>query len=40
MAATDLFWLSALLFLVLIALVWLSRPQPVGAAGEAAAGAH
>ncbi|WBY01488.1 DHA2 family efflux MFS transporter permease subunit [Ramlibacter tataouinensis] len=40
MAATDLFWLSALFFLVLIPLVWLSRPQPMGAPGDAAAGAH
>lgn len=40
MAATDLFWLSAVFFLVLIPLVWLSRPQPMGAAGDAAAGAH
>jgi DHA2 family multidrug resistance protein len=40
MAATDLFWLSALFFLVLIPLVWLSRPQQGGAGADAAAGAH
>lgn len=45
MAATDLFWLSAMLFLALIPLVWLTRaPQRQGpasaAAAEAAAGAH
>jgi DHA2 family multidrug resistance protein len=32
MAATDLFYLSALLFLVLVGIVWLARPQ-AGAAG-------
>ena len=37
MAVTDLFYLSALLFFVLIAVIWLSRPRP-GAA--AAGGAH
>jgi DHA2 family multidrug resistance protein len=41
MAATDLFWLSAALFLALIPLVWLSHPQQGGAGGgDAAAGAH
>ena len=41
MAATDLFWLSAMLFLLLIPLVWLSHPQRGGAGGaDAAAGAH
>jgi DHA2 family multidrug resistance protein len=39
MAAADVFWLSSWLFIALIALVWLSRPQ--AAAGAAvAAGAH
>ncbi|TFZ08823.1 DHA2 family efflux MFS transporter permease subunit [Ramlibacter humi] len=40
MAATDLFWLSAALFLLLIPLVWLSRPQRMGAGAADAAGAH
>jgi DHA2 family multidrug resistance protein len=39
MAATDLFWLSAALFLMLIPLVWLTR-RPGGGGGDAAAGAH
>ena len=37
MAATDIFWISAVLFLVLIGLVWLTKPSkskaPVDAAG-------
>ncbi|HEX7889344.1 MAG TPA: DHA2 family efflux MFS transporter permease subunit [Ramlibacter sp.] len=41
LAANDIFWLSALLFLGLIPLVWLTHPQGGGAGGsEAAAGAH
>jgi DHA2 family multidrug resistance protein len=40
MAATDLFWLSAVLFLVLVPVVWLSRPQASAGGAEAAAGAH
>jgi DHA2 family multidrug resistance protein len=42
LAANDIFLLSAALFLVLIPLVWLTRPQRSAAAGgaEAAAGAH
>jgi DHA2 family multidrug resistance protein len=41
LAANDIFWLSALLFLVLIPLVWLTHPQRGGPGGsEAAAGAH
>ena len=45
LAADDIFWLSSLLFLVLIPLVWLTRrPQAAGpargATGEAASGAH
>jgi len=40
MAATDLFWLSALLFLLLIPLVWLARPQASAGGVDAAAGAH
>jgi len=39
LAADDIFYVSAVLFLVLIPLVWLSHPQR-GAAGADAAGAH
>lgn len=40
LAANDIFYLSAVLFLVLIPLVWLTQPQRSSAGGEAAAGAH
>lgn len=41
LAANDLFYASAALFLLLIPLVWLTRPQKAGAgAADAAAGAH
>jgi DHA2 family multidrug resistance protein len=41
LAANDVFYASAALFLVLIPLVWLTRPQPASAgAADAAAGAH
>lgn len=40
LAANDIFWCSALLFLALIPLVWLSRPQRTAGAADAAAGAH
>jgi MFS transporter, DHA2 family, multidrug resistance protein len=42
LAANDIFYISAILFLALIPLVWLSHPfpSPGGAGGEAAAGAH
>ena len=40
MAATDLFWLSAALFVLLIPLVWLTQRQSGGGGGDAAAGAH
>jgi MFS transporter, DHA2 family, multidrug resistance protein len=42
-SANDIFYASALLFLVLIAVIWLARPARGAAAGssaEAAAGAH
>jgi DHA2 family multidrug resistance protein len=41
-SADDLFYASALLFLVLIGVVWLARPARTSTAGssEAAAGAH
>ena len=38
MAVTDIFYLSAVLFFVLIAVVWLAKPKPGGAAGGG--GAH
>ena len=38
MAATDLFWLSSVLFVALVALVWLS--SPAGHGDAAAGGAH
>lgn len=40
MAADDIFYVSALMFILLIPLVWLSHPQKGGAGKEAAAGAH
>jgi DHA2 family multidrug resistance protein len=42
LAANDIFLVSAALFLILIPLVWLSRPQPsaAGSGAEAAAAAH
>jgi MFS transporter, DHA2 family, multidrug resistance protein len=40
MAADDIFWISAVVFLLLIPLVWLSHPLRGAAAGDAAAGAH
>jgi DHA2 family multidrug resistance protein len=40
LATNDIFYASALLFLLLIPLVWLAKPQRGGAGGDAAAGAH
>jgi DHA2 family multidrug resistance protein len=41
MAATDLFYGSAVLFVLLIPVIWLSKPQKAGAgSADAAAGAH
>ena len=40
MAVTDVFWLSSMLFLALIGMVWLARPQRAGAAVADAGGAH
>ncbi|MGY4828395.1 DHA2 family efflux MFS transporter permease subunit [Sphaerotilaceae bacterium SBD11-9] len=39
MAATDIFWLSSVLFVLLLGMVWLTRPQMGGAAADAG-GAH
>ncbi|HEY8707830.1 MAG TPA: MFS transporter, partial [Burkholderiaceae bacterium] len=38
MAVTDVFYLSSVLFFVMIAVIWLSKPQPGAAAGGG--GAH
>ena len=40
LATADVFYASAVLFVLLIPLVWLARPQPGGAGSDAAAGAH
>jgi len=40
LAANDIFWISALLFLALIPLVWMTHPQKAVGALDAAAGAH
>jgi DHA2 family multidrug resistance protein len=40
LATSDIFYASAVLFIMLIPLVWLSRPQRGGAGSDAAAGAH
>jgi MFS transporter, DHA2 family, multidrug resistance protein len=40
LSADDIFYVSALLFLALIFLIWLARPARTGDSAEAAAGAH
>jgi DHA2 family multidrug resistance protein len=40
MAATDLFWLSSVLFVLLVALVWLSRPRRAAPPQALDVGAH
>jgi DHA2 family multidrug resistance protein len=40
LSANDIFYVSALLFLLLIAVVWLARPVKGGAPAAAGAGAH
>jgi len=40
LSATDIFYASALLFLALVGVVWLTKPAKAAAASEAAAGAH
>jgi len=40
LSANDVFLASALLFLALIAIVWLARPAGLASAGDAAGGAH
>jgi MFS transporter, DHA2 family, multidrug resistance protein len=36
----DIFWLSAVIFIAIIPLIWLTKPVKGGAGGGAAAGAH
>ncbi|SIT36824.1 multidrug efflux system protein [Paraburkholderia piptadeniae] len=36
----DIFWLSSMIFIVIIPLIWLTRPAKGGGGGAAAAGAH
>jgi DHA2 family multidrug resistance protein len=40
LSANDIFYASALLFLLLIAVIWLARPAKAGDAATAASGAH
>jgi len=39
-SVNDIFYVSAVLFLLLIAVVWLARPPKGAGSAEAAAGAH
>jgi DHA2 family multidrug resistance protein len=40
MSAADFFYASAILFVILIALIWIARPEPPGSDSGSAAGAH
>jgi len=40
LSADDIFYVSGIIFILMIALVWLARPQLGGGAGAAASGAH
>ncbi len=40
LGANDIFWISGVLFFVLISFVWLTKPAKGGAGADAAAGAH
>jgi DHA2 family multidrug resistance protein len=40
LSANDIFYVSALLFLLLIGVVWLARPAKAGGVADTAAGAH
>ena len=40
LSANDIFWASAIVFVLLIGLIWLARPTKSGAAAEAATAAH
>jgi DHA2 family multidrug resistance protein len=39
LAATDIFWISAILFLFLIGFIWMTKPSKSGVPADAA-GAH
>jgi DHA2 family multidrug resistance protein len=39
MAATDIFWLSSIIFITLIGLVWFAKPK-MNAGGADVGGAH
>jgi DHA2 family multidrug resistance protein len=36
----DIFWLSAVIFIVIVPLIWVTRPGKGGGSGAAAAGGH
>jgi DHA2 family multidrug resistance protein len=36
----DIFWISAVIFIVIIPLIWVTRPVKGGGAGAAGAGGH
>ncbi|HEY9065508.1 MAG TPA: DHA2 family efflux MFS transporter permease subunit [Burkholderiaceae bacterium] len=40
LAVNDLFWMSSMLFFVLIVLVWMTKPQPSAGGGAGGGGAH
>ena len=40
LAANDVFYASAVIFMLLIPMIWLARPVPAAGAADAAAGAH
>jgi len=40
LAANDLFWLSAILFLLMVGVIWLARPSKSNFSAGAAGGAH
>ncbi|MBN9114597.1 MAG: MFS transporter, partial [Pandoraea sp.] len=40
LGANDIFWISALLFVLMISMVWITRPMKGGGGADAAAGAH
>jgi DHA2 family multidrug resistance protein len=40
LAANDVFWISSILFLLMIGVIWLARPSKTGLAPGAASGAH
>ena len=40
MSATDVFWISSLLFVAMTALIWFAKPAAPPAGGGAGGGAH